>query len=352
MVRRIVLTVFVFLFLFSTYSFGTDVITLKFANFFPPLHRNSPVMAKYCEELNKRLAGKVKLNYYTGGTLLTAPKIAAGVSSGIADIGLSNCAYSRGRFPVTEIMELPLGFPSAWIGSHVSIDFYNKFKPKEWDNYQVLMLTTCGPNVLQTRAKPVKTLEDLQGLKIRGPGRIGDTVKALGGVPMPIEMADLYDALRRGVVDGNMGPIEQLKGWRVGEVQKYITASWMVGNAFAFYVVMNKNVWKRLPADVQKVFTDFSQEFNETWAQEWNNIDFEGKDFFIKEGGKILSLSDAEAQRWVKKVEPVILDFKKDLLSKGYKAAEIEEWLSYIKERIEYWKTQEKARKIPTVYEY
>lgn len=352
MVRKITLMVFVVSLLFSTFCFGADVIKLKFANFFPPVHRNSILMGKYCEELNKKLAGKVELMYYPGGTLLTAPKMAGGVSAGIADIGLSHCAYSRGRFPVMEIMELPLGFPSSWVGTHVALDFYNKFKPKEWDSYQVLMFSTCPPNVLQTLNKEVKTLEELQGLKVRGTGRIADIVKALGAVPMPLEMADLYESLRRGVIEGNMGPIEQLKGWKVGEVQKYTTASWKVGSVFAFYVVMNKNKWKSLPPDVQKIFTEFSQAFNEQWGVEWNQIDLEGKDFFTKQGGKIIALSDDESAKWVKKVEPVISDFKKDLISKGYKAAEIDGWLAYVKERIEYWKGQEKAKKIPTAYEY
>jgi len=63
----------------------------------------------------------VEISYYPGGTLLTAPKIAAGVATGCR-YRLSHCAYSRGRFPVMEIMELPLGFPSGYIGTHVAND--------------------------------------------------------------------------------------------------------------------------------------------------------------------------------------------------------------------------------------
>lgn len=351
MVRKACSLVFILLFLGSTYA-SAEVVKLKFANFFPPMHRNSVLMGEYCKELNKKLAGKVEITYYTGGTLLTAPKIAGGVSSGIADIGLSNCAYSRGRFPVTEIMELPLGFPSSWVATNVAIDVYNKFKPKEWDSYHVLMFSTAPPNVLQTRDRPVTSLEQMRGLKIRGAGRIADTVKAIGGTPMPLEMADLYDALRRGVIDGNMGPAEQLKGWKVGEVQKYITGSWKIGSVFAFYVVMNKNKWNRLSPDVQKVITDYSKEFNQRWGVEWNQIDIEGIDFFKKQGGKVVEITDAESIKWIKSVEPVIAAYKKDLVSKGFKAADVDAWLAYVKARIEYWKGQEKARKIPTVYKY
>src|SRR5512135_392143 len=110
--RKVALAVFVVSFLFLTVSspYAAEVIKLKLANFFPPTHMNSVMMGKYCDELNKKLAGKVELTQYTGGTLLTAPKIASGVATGVADIGLSNLAYTRGRFPVMEIMELPIGF--------------------------------------------------------------------------------------------------------------------------------------------------------------------------------------------------------------------------------------------------
>ena len=353
MARRLLAPIFVVMLLFSVVpSSNADVIKLKFANYFPPTHMNSKMLGKYCEELNKKLAGKVEITQYTGGTLLTAPKMAAGVAAGIADIGFSNCSYSRGRFPAMEIMELPLGFPSSWIATHVANDFYAKFRPKEWDTYHALMFSTSPPNVIQTLSKPVRTLEDLKQMKIRGQGRLGDIVKALGAVPMPIEIVDLYEALRRGVIDGTYTPLETLKGFKLGEVEKYVTASWKVGSVFAFYVVMNKNKWNSLPADAQKVITDHTKEFVERWAVEWNNIDIEGAEFFKKQGGQILSISDTEAAKWVKAAEPVITDFKKDLTSKGYKAADVDAWLSFVKERIEYWKAQEKTQKVPTAYQY
>jgi hypothetical protein len=97
---------------------------------------------------------------------------------------------------------------------------------------------------------------------------------------------------------------------------------------------------------------EFSNEFIERWAVEWNNIDIEGREFFLKQGGQIIPLSDAESARWIKAAQPVIEDYKKDLVSKGFKAADVDNWLKYIQERIEYWKGQEKAKKIPTAYQY
>ena len=345
------LVVFAVLFALSAQS-RADVIKLKFANYFPPTHKNSIIMESYCKELNKRLAGKVEITQYGGGTLLTAPKMAVGIASNIADIGLSHATYTRGRFPVMEIMELPLGFPSSWVATHAANDFYNKFKPKEWDTYYPLMFSTSPPCVVQTLNKPVKSLEDVKGLKIRATGRIADITKSLGANPIPLEMVDVYESLRRGVLEGNLGNFEQMKGFKIGELLKYNTASWKISSVNIFYVIVNKEKWASLPADAQKVITDYTKDFLEEWAVSWNDIEIEGREFFLKQGGQIIPLPDSEAQRWAKAVEPVIDDYKKDMISKGYKAQEVDGWISFLRERIEYWKGQEKARKIPTAYQY
>jgi TRAP-type transport system periplasmic protein len=354
MVRKALVVAFVVSFVFSVASFvsAAEAIKLKFASYHPPVHMVSVLIGKFCEDVNKKSGGKVEITSYPGGTLLSPTKMAAGVASNIADIGFSHCSYSRGRFPAMEIMELPLGFPSSWIATHVANDFYDKFKPKEWDVYHPLFFTTSPVNVIQTVKKPVKTLEDLKGMKIRGTGRSGDIVKALGAIPMPIETPDLYEAIRRGVVDGAYLTMETYKGFKTGELFKYNSESWKVGSVYAFYAVMNKSKWNKLPADVQKVLTDVSNEYMEKFAVGFNNIDIEGRDYFLKQGGQMVPLTDVESAKWVKAVQPVIADYTKDLVAKGHKTAEIEGWLSFVRERVEHWKAQEKAKKIPTAFRY
>ena len=348
------LVLFAGLVLFGVYgtSYAAEAVKIKFANYFPPTHKVSAMFDQFSQEINKRGGGKVEVSYYAGGTLLTAPKMAAGVATGIADIGLSHLAYSRGRFPVMEAMELPLGFPSGYVGSHVAGEFYDKVKPKEWDQFQPLIFSFSPPCGLQSVNKPVRALEDLKGMKIRGTGRIGDVVKALGATPMPLEMVDLYEALRRGVIDGNYGALETLKGFKTGEVIKYVTATWQVGLSYTFYVAMNKRKWDSLPPDMKKLFTDVSNEYRDKWAVEWNMIDLEGAEFLKGRGGQILNMSEAEGAKWVHATQPVIADFKKDLSSKGFSESEVDSWVAFIKERIDYWKGQEKANNLPRPYQY
>jgi TRAP-type transport system periplasmic protein len=354
MLKKLAFFVSVFSLLFSTYSFthADEPIKLKVANYFPPTHMCSVLLGQYCDEVNKQLPGKVELTQYVGGTLLTAPKMAAGVVSGIADIGFSHCAYTRGRFPVMEIVELPLGFPSSYVATHVANEFYDKFNPKEWKDYKVLFFTASPVNVVQTISKPVKTLEDLKGLKLRATGRIADITKALGAVPVPVEIVDLYESLKRGVCEGAYLTMETYKGFKTGELLKYTTEAWKLGSVFAFYAAMNKNKWDTLSPDIQKVMINVSKKYMEEYAVGFNKIDIEGRDFFLKQGGKMVTISDKEVARWIKAVKPVIADYKKDLTSKGYTESEVESWLKFVSERINYWKGQEKHNKIPTPFKY
>ncbi|MBI5583347.1 MAG: TRAP transporter substrate-binding protein [Deltaproteobacteria bacterium] len=333
------------IFLSGSYS-GAEVIKLKAANYLPTTHKMSLLTDKFCQEIKKRTNGRVEITYYPGGTLLNPSQMFNGINTGIADIGVSHIQYTRGRFPVTEIFDLPLGFPSGWVATQVSSDFYHKFKPSEWDSVHLLYLNTSGPLILQTIKKPVKTLEDLKGLKIRGTGQMTEVLKALGAVAVPLPMPDVYESLRRGVIEGIMVDLSTLKYWRFAELVSYVTSTWNLGTGITFYCAMNKNKWNSLPPDIQKIFTELAAEAKDWQGALWNEMDIEGVEAFKAKGGQIIPLSDAEVLKWKKAVEPLIGDYKKDLIAKGYKASEVDHWLSFIKERIEYWKKEEKQRKI------
>ena len=214
----------------------------------------------------------------------------------------------------------------------------------------LLYINTSGPLVLQTISKPVRTLADLKGLKIRGAGRMTETLRSLGAIPMPLETPDVYEALRRAVIDGIMVDLSTLKYWKFAELVSYVTPTWQLGTGITFYCVMNKNKWNALPADIQKIFTETAAEAREWQASLWNEMDIEGRDVFKAKGGQILALSDAEAMKWIKAVEPVIAAYKKEMVSQGFKASDVDKWIDFIKERIAYWKAEELQRKVPAPF--
>lgn len=321
------------------------VIKLKYSTYFVATHQVAVLNQQFCEEIKKRTKGRVEIAYHPSGTLLSAPKTYQGVVSGIADIGMSNISYTRGRFPVIELLDLPLGFPSAYVATHADNDFYNHFRPKDFDSVKVLYLHACPPYVIYTANKPVRTLEELKGLKIAGKGRIADTLKALGAAPVPLETGDYYESLKRGVVDGAASPINTLKDWKLGEIAKYATNTQKLGAVYTFFVVMNKDKWNSLPEDVKKVFEAVSAEWIEKTGEVWAKTAREGAEFLLKQKGQIIDLTDRESVKWQKAVDPLISSYTKEMESLGHKKSETDGYLRYIRERIDYWSRKEKEMK-------
>jgi TRAP-type C4-dicarboxylate transport system substrate-binding protein len=305
-------------------------IELNSATFFPPTHIHAKLLDSWGKEIEKRTDGKVKITYFPGGALLKGPQIYDGIVKGIADIGFSVFAYTRGRFPAIAAVELPLGYPSGKAATYTINDFVKKFKPKELDGAKVLFLHAHGPGLIHSK-KPIYTLEDLKGLKLRTGGAIAKVGKALGAAPVAMGQGGTYEALQKGVVDATIAPIEVLKGWKHGEVTKYTTECYSVGYTSGFYVMMNLKKWNSLPKDVQKVFDKVSAEYVAKYAEAWDAIDKEGREFALGLGHKIIPLSKEESARWAKAVEPVIDDYIKETEAKGLPG---EKYVKYVKNLI------------------
>jgi TRAP-type C4-dicarboxylate transport system substrate-binding protein len=290
-------------------------MTLNFSNFFPPENRISVALDQWCKEVEKRTNGRVKVTLFSGGTLTPPAQTYAGVIKGVADIGFSFPSYTKGRFPLTEVVDLPLGYKSGYVGAKLANEYYKKFKPKEFDDVKVLFLTTSPPHMLFAN-KPVHNLEELKGLKIRCTGTSAPVVQALGGAPVAMPMSDAYDALSKGVVQGIIGPYEPMKGWKLAEVVSNCTE---YGEAYvnANYIVMNKDKWNAIPADAQKIIEKINEEWIEKMGKLWDELDKEGKDVLLQKGGKVIVLSKEENSRWAERLRPILDDYVKDMKSKG-----------------------------------
>ncbi len=321
-------------------AFSADVIKLKFANYFPPPAPHSKICEDFIADVEKRTNGRVKIQYFAGGSLVKAPRMYEGVVTGIVDIGLAHVEYTPGRFPVTEICDLPLGYPSGWVANQVVNDFYHHFQPKEWNKVHILWMHASNPNVVISK-KPVKSLADMKGLTIRAPGRVGNTIKALGATPAPTPIMEVYDGIAKGVLDGVNTPYETLRTFRFAEVAKHVTASWQVGNLYTFYVAMNKDKYNSLPPDIRQIFDELSGVYRERMALMWNSIDFVGKNFALSKGVEFIDLTSAEAAVWKKATAPVIEDYVKKMAASGFSEAEVRAWLAYLDERIKYWSSKQ-----------
>jgi TRAP-type C4-dicarboxylate transport system substrate-binding protein len=297
-------------------------VKLNYSVFFPAPHKNAVLATEWAKEIEKRTAGKVQITVFPGGTLTPADKCYDGVVKGISDIGFSVLAYTRGKFPLTEVSDLPLGIKSGLVASKAINEYYKKFKPKELDEVKVMYLHGHGPGILHTK-KGVTKLEDLKGMKIRCTGMAAKIVTALGGVPVAMPMGETYDALSRGVVDGSMAPQEALHGWKWGEVVKFTIENYGSSYSTGMFVVMNKDKWNALSPDIQQIIEKVNEEYIEKQGKTWDEIDKAGRDATLKLGNKIVPLSQDEDWKWQKAVKPLLDEYKKNMKDKGLPGEEV-----------------------------
>ncbi len=291
--------------------------TLTYSNFFPPTHIQSLLAEQWIKEVEKRTNGEISINYFPASTLTKAPQTYDGVVQGIADIGMTVLAYSRGRFPVAAAIDLPMGYSSGVQATNIANGVLEKFDPEEFKDTELMFLHAHGPGLLHTRDKAVHTLDDINGLKIRSTGTSGRLVAALGASPVGKSMGETYQMLQKGVVDGSMHPMETNKGWKVGEVVDYMTQNFSTAYTTTFAVFMNKSKWNSLTADQQKTIQEINAEFALKHGQAWDESDEEGLAFFKSKGGEVISQSDAEAKKWAKQAGSVVDEYIKSVAEKG-----------------------------------
>jgi len=304
------------------------VYEFSYSVFFPPVHKNAILAQKFSDEINKRTNGKVKITVFAGGTLTKADKVYDGVVNGLSDMGMSVVSYTKGRFPASELVELPHGYLNGWVATMVANDFYNEFKPKEFDGVHVLYFHAHGPSVLLTVNKPVRQMEDLKGMVIRSTGVGASIIEALGGKGYGAAQNEAYDLMSKNTIDGSYTPREVLQGWKQAEIVKYVTECTDVGSTANMYVVINKDKWNSLPADIQDVFTQVSKEWIDKHGMTWTNYDVSAINYFKTfEGRELIKLSSEESAKWIKATEPLTSATIKDITDKGLPAEQYEKFL-------------------------
>jgi TRAP-type C4-dicarboxylate transport system substrate-binding protein len=313
----------------------TEVIELTYSNFFPPTHLHSVLVDQFCQEIEERTDGWVKITHYPGGSLTPAPQVYDGVVEGISDMGMSVLAYTMGRFPTTELVDLPHGYPSGWVASMVANDYYNKFKPEEFNDVHVLYFHAHGPGIILTVDKPVRKLEDMKGLVLRSTGVGAQIAEALGATGYAASQGDAYELMSKGVIDGSVTPPEVLKGWNQADIVKYITTCYEVGYTADMFVVMNKDKWESLPNQYKDVFNDVCEEWKEKHAKVWSYYDKVAVNYFLTfEGREIIELSPDETARWVTAAEVVKDNY---MAEKGDMGLPVSDYEEYLIERVEHW---------------
>lgn len=296
-------------------------VTLKVSHFLPPTSNyQKGVLEPWCETLSKESAGRLKCQIYPAMQLGgTPPQLVDQVKNGVADIVWTSPSYSTGRFPATEALDLPFALPPDGLGgSRAMWEYYEKHAQNDFKDYKMLALFTGMNTLIVTASKPILRLDDLKGVKLRSPSRLGSKMlQALGGTPVNMPAAQITEAVSKGVIDGAMAAWDLIPSVKLEEVAKYFMEAQPNQPGFAqvpVVMLMNKNKYASLPPELKQVIDRNSgTALVEMAGRAWDRAAADGRRKAQEAGGKILIIKPEDyaamraatasvEQEWIKEV--------------------------------------------------
>ena len=294
---------------------------LKLADFQPPTHFVADKVYKpFAEKVAKETDGEVAVSVFMGGELGPGPKEQYNRAvDGVTDLAFGLPGYTASNFPQTLLTELP-GVISADTGTAQILKNIDMLSD-EYKRVALVGIWNNAPNVIFTATKPVRTLEDLKGLKIRVPSRnAGLVVEAWGATPVSMPAPDIYNAMQTGVIDGAMTDATTLGAFKLAEVTKFITTG-METTISSFFLIMNRDSFSDLSKEQQTVVLEAGREASVNGNQAWLGIaDKALAGFASTEGKEVITLAAEEAAKFNAASAPVVDKVITEAEAEGIKA--------------------------------
>jgi TRAP-type C4-dicarboxylate transport system substrate-binding protein len=303
-----------------------DAIKLKFSHFLPPTHNHhANVIVPWAEEVRKRTGGKVEITIFPASQLCKPPQQYECARDGLADFAWGVTGWTPGRFPLTSVLELPFMHRTAATGSQMLADLFDRYLKREWDDVVVLAMNVHPGGHVHTHSKPVRTLDDFKGLKVRTPTAVvGDLLELLGATKVGMPAPQIYEAMSQKTVDGFGMPFEALPPFRLHEVSKYHTEVGMYTTTFA--TMMNRKRFESLPADVRKVLVETTSKESGYWkriGESWDRYEVTARKIVADRQNEIYVLPRDERRRWRDAARPLDEKWAAELDKKGLPGKEL-----------------------------
>ena len=307
------------IFFFSGSAFGA-AIELKFAHFMSPKHiQHRKSFAPFCKKVADLTDGKVNIKIYPGGALGKPKQLPDAAKDGITDIAFIIPAFTTGRFPRMSAMDIPFMAETSVQGAKVIYDLWDKRFSRDFKDYKVLWVHNSPVGHFMTIDKPIHTMEDLKGLKMRSPSAyMSKLFKVVGANPIGMPISKLTMSLQKKVLDGMLTAISAVQDFRLFDLIGHITESTVY--VMPMVVVMNKDKWNSLPDYAKKAIDQASgKKMGIHASQVYDDHDMNTKREIIKRGKiKIFKLPSSERQRLIKKVAPLEQEWALDMKKKGF----------------------------------
>lgn len=297
-------------------------VTLKVHYHLPPTSFAGTLFIQpWCERIAKESANRMKCQIYPSMQLGgTPPQLFDQVRDGVADVVWTLPGYTAGRFPSMEAFELPFMMRDPEATSRALWDYAQIHSQAEFKDVKPLAFHVHGPGVFHMSAKPVRSMADLRGLKLRAPTRLTNKfIAMLGATPVSMPVPQVGDALAKGVIDGAVVPYEVVPSVKLEELAKYHSETDPHEAAFytsTFIFAMNKAKYDALPADLKKVIDNNSgQAFSGQIGKAFIQADAQGRQLTAKNATNVIPAS--ELATWKKLGDRLSADWVKDMGAKG-----------------------------------
>ena len=281
------------------------VLELKYAGIANPKHPASVKQDQYfINQVNELSGGKIKITLYPSAQLGGPEALVDLLKSGAADVTNLAPSYSPDELPLSAVAELPSMFSSSAEGS-LAFDeliteggylFEQEWKPR---GLHPLMGVTSAPYEVLTTKRPIDSLDDLRGLKVKTAGAATDiTARLTGSVPVQLTVAETYNALQRGTVDGRYGSFENQPYIGIEDILQHGTVGAKVGG-FTQPIVMSQERWDSLNSTQQSVLNKAAKITRDYYSKEADKADLKTRKMLVKDHNwKLFEITGEDSRKW------------------------------------------------------
>jgi len=299
------------------------VIELRYASQNPPNHPYSIADQNWIAKIEKETNGRVKIKPYWGGTLISSREAMSELSKGVADIAFVYPIYEKSGVDLSKaLLGYFKGTQSPAANAKIFWELYDKFPElrKEYEKVKPLVVNASTATPLMTTAKPVKTLADIRGMRIKAVAEVVSPLKDFGGEGVVIPMVETYEQLQKGIIKGVFAPHETYKSMKFAEVIKYETVNFTVPRGPYVSRAMNLDSWKKLPPDIQKIIEASKDWWFQENAKELDKQEEAGEELAKKAGVQFVQMDPADVAKFDDAYEKDNIKAAQELDKKGFPA--------------------------------
>ena len=304
-------------------AFAQAQVTLKLHHFLPPVSNgHAKMLAPWAKMIEDDSGGKIKIDIFPSMQLGgTPPQLYDQARDGVVDIVWTLPGSTAGRFPSTEVFELPfIGARRGIVNARASQEYANANLAKETADIKLLSFWSHDHGLIHSN-KEVKTMDDLKGLKLRSPNRLaGEALKALGATAVPMPIPQVPESIAQRAIDGAVVPWEVVPAIKLDELVKFHTE--IPGSptfyTASFFLAMNKAKFDGLPADLKAIIDKNSgMKFAELAGNMWDDAGAIVLERVKKRGNTLTTITEDEKAKWITATKPVIDTWITQVKDKG-----------------------------------